>query len=65
MTTMAAEMHTFAVETLFPIIGRVRKTDEIVQALEWWWRSLLRARRRLRLWMESRELTTSCCVRVS
>jgi nicotinamidase-related amidase len=33
MTTMAAEMHTFAVETLFPIIGRVRKTDEIVQAL--------------------------------
>ncbi len=33
MTTMSAEMHTFAVETLFPIIGRVRKTDEIVQAL--------------------------------
>ena len=33
MTTMAVEMHTFAVETLFPIIGRVRKTDEIVQAL--------------------------------
>jgi nicotinamidase-related amidase len=33
MTTMSAEMHKFAVEVLFPIIGRVRTSDEVMQAL--------------------------------
>lgn len=34
MTTMSAEMHAFAVGTLFPVIGRVRSTAEIAGALK-------------------------------
>jgi nicotinamidase-related amidase len=34
MSTMTPEMHRFAVETIFPIMGRVRTTDEIIDALE-------------------------------
>lgn len=33
MSSMSAEMHDFAVSTLFPIIGKVRKADVITQAL--------------------------------
>ena len=34
MTTMSAEMHAFAVGKLFPVIGRVRSTVEIAEALK-------------------------------
>jgi nicotinamidase-related amidase len=33
MATFSAEMHTFAIETMFPMMGRVRSTEEIVAAL--------------------------------
>ena len=33
MSSMSAEMHRFSIETTFPIMGRVRSTDEIVEAL--------------------------------
>lgn len=33
MSTMSAELHAFAVEKLFPIIGRVRSAAEITEAL--------------------------------
>jgi nicotinamidase-related amidase len=32
MSTFSADMHTFAVENLFPIMGFVRSSDEILQA---------------------------------
>ena len=34
MSTMSAELHTFAVEKLFPIIGRVRSAAEVETALK-------------------------------
>ncbi len=34
MSTMSAEMHRFATETIFPLIGRVRSSEEILAALE-------------------------------
>jgi nicotinamidase-related amidase len=33
MSGLAAEAHTFAIETIFPRMGRVRSTQEILQAL--------------------------------
>jgi hypothetical protein len=33
MTAPAAELHTFAVQRIFPRLGRTRSTDEIVAAL--------------------------------
>ncbi len=33
MTTMSAEWHEFAIKNLFPRMGRVRSTAEIIQAL--------------------------------
>jgi nicotinamidase-related amidase len=33
MSTMSAEMHEFSTKQLFPVIGRVRSTDEIIAAL--------------------------------
>jgi nicotinamidase-related amidase len=33
MSTMSAEMHEFSTKQLFPVIGRVRRTDEIIAAL--------------------------------
>ena len=33
MTSLSAEMHDFSVKKLFPIMGRVRSSDEIVKAL--------------------------------
>ncbi len=33
MSSMSAEMHEFATKTLFPIIGKVRSTAEILEAL--------------------------------
>jgi nicotinamidase-related amidase len=33
MTTMTAEMHEFATATMFPILGRVRSTEEILASL--------------------------------
>lgn len=35
MTTMSADMHTFAVESLFPIMGRVRKSEEVLDSLHY------------------------------
>ena len=34
MSTMSAELHAFAVGTIFPIIGRVRSAKEIAEALQ-------------------------------
>jgi len=34
MSAMAAEAHRFAVTTIFPRIGRVRSTDEVISALK-------------------------------
>lgn len=34
MTTMSEEMQSFAIEKLFPVIGRVRSTDEVIAALQ-------------------------------
>ena len=34
MSTMSAELHTFAIETIFPIIGRVRSVAEITQSIK-------------------------------
>lgn len=34
MSSINEEMHRFALETMFPMIGRVRSTEEIVQALQ-------------------------------
>jgi nicotinamidase-related amidase len=33
MSSMSAEMHRFPVENIFPIMGRVRSTQEIIEAL--------------------------------
>jgi nicotinamidase-related amidase len=33
MSTSSPEMHQFAIETMFPLMGRVRSTEEIVAAL--------------------------------
>lgn len=33
MTSVSADLHTFAVEKIFPMFGRVRSVDEIVQSL--------------------------------
>lgn len=33
MSSLSAEMHSFAVENIFPIMGRVRGTQEILGAL--------------------------------
>lgn len=33
MTTMGAEWHNFSVKNLFPRMGRVRSTQEIIEAL--------------------------------
>ncbi len=33
MAAMAAEAHAFAITTIFPRLGRVRKTDEVLKAL--------------------------------
>jgi nicotinamidase-related amidase len=33
MTSLNAEFHQFAVQNLFPMMGRVRSSDEIIQAL--------------------------------
>jgi isochorismate hydrolase len=33
MTSVAAEAHRFAVSTIFPRLGRVRSTDEVLAAL--------------------------------
>ena len=34
MTTLSAEAHKFAIEAIFPRMGRVRTTDAVLQALE-------------------------------
>ena len=34
MTTMGAELHSFALEKIFPMFGRVRTTDEILAAIK-------------------------------
>ena len=34
MSTMSAELHTFAVQKIFPIIGRVRSAAEIAESLK-------------------------------
>ncbi len=33
MTSLSADAHTFAVKTIFPRLGRVRSTDEVIEAL--------------------------------
>lgn len=33
MTSVSAELHTFAVETIFPMFGRVRSVDQIISGL--------------------------------
>ena len=34
MSTMSAELHAFAVKTIFPVIGRVRSAAEIAESLK-------------------------------
>ena len=34
MATFAAEMHAFAIQTIFPRIGRVRSTEQVVRAMD-------------------------------